>query len=105
MQLHLKVLTLMTASITINAGATGHSRFAEDQLQRLVETSAERLAIAEQVALAKWDSEAPVEDQAREAQVISDAVKVGEARGLKSDELAQFFRAQIELTNWSNIRC
>jgi len=96
MRLHLKLLALITASITINAGATDRTQRGEDQLQRLVETSAERLAIAEQVALAKWDSGAPVEDEAREAKVISDAVKVGEARGLKSDEVSQFFRAQIE---------
>jgi chorismate mutase len=96
MRLNLQLLALMTASIIINAGATDYSQRAEDQLQRLVETSAERLAIAEQVALAKWDSGAAVEDEAREAKVISDAVKIGEARGLKSDEVAQFFRAQIE---------
>jgi chorismate mutase len=96
MRLHLKLLLLITASIITNARATDHSQPAEDQLQRLIETSAERLAIGEQVALAKWDSGAPVEDEAREAQVIGDAVKLGEARGLKSDEVAQFFRAQIE---------
>jgi chorismate mutase len=96
MRLNLNVLALITASIIVNAGATDHSQRAEDQLQRLVGTSAERLAIAEQVALAKWDSGAPVEDVARQAQVISDAVKLGDARGLKSDEVALFFRAQIE---------
>jgi chorismate mutase len=78
MRLHLILLALIAASI-INATATDHSQLAEDQFQRLVETSAERLAVAEHVALAKWDSGATVEDEAREAQVISDAVKLGEA--------------------------
>ena len=96
MRLHLKLLVLISAWIIINAEARDHSQLTEDQLQRLVETSAERLAVAEQVALAKWDSGAPVEDEAREAQVVSDAVKAGEARGLKSDEVSRFFRAQIE---------
>jgi chorismate mutase len=96
MRLHLMLLALITVSIITNAEARDHLQPAEDQLQRLVETSAERLAIAEQVALAKWDNGAPVEDEAREAKVISDAVKIGEARGLKSDEVSQFFRAQIE---------
>jgi len=95
MRLHLMLLALIAASI-INTEAKDHSQLAEDQLQRLVETSAERLSIAEQVALAKWDSGVPVEDEAREARVISDAVKVGEARGLKSHEVSQFFRSQIE---------
>jgi chorismate mutase len=40
------------------------------KLQSLVETSAQRLTIAEQVALAKWDSGSAVEDVPREAQVI-----------------------------------
>ena len=96
MRLHLKLLALIVASTIINAVARDNSQVTEDQLQRLVETSAERLAIAEQVALAKWDSGAPVEDEAREAQVISEAVKVGEARGLRADEVSKFFRAQIE---------
>jgi chorismate mutase len=56
-------LTLISVSI-INAEATGYPEPAEDQVQRLVATSAERLAIAEQVALAKWDTRAPVEDEA-----------------------------------------
>jgi len=66
------------------------------QLQPLVETSAHRLMIAEQVALAKWDSGAPVEDAPREAQVIHSAVEAGEARGLDEASVTAFFRAQIE---------
>jgi chorismate mutase len=112
MRLHLTLLALIAASLIIDAQATDYPQLAEDQLQRLVETSAERLAIAEQVALAKWDSGGPVEDEAREAKVISDAVKAGEARGLKSEDVSQFFRAQIEanklvqyslLANWRRI--
>jgi chorismate mutase len=67
-----------------------------DKLQVLVETSARRLALAKQVALAKWDSRAPVEDPSREAQVIMGAVKQGESRGLDGKFVSNFFRAQIE---------
>lgn len=67
-----------------------------DKLQSLVETSARRLAIAEQVALAKWDSGTPVEDAVREGQVIASATKAGESRGLDSAWVSNFFRAQIE---------
>jgi chorismate mutase len=88
-------LIFISASI-INVEATGHPEPAEDQVQRLVATSAERLAIAEQVALAKWDTGAPVEDETRELQVINHAVIAGKARGLKPDEVSRFFRAQIE---------
>ena len=40
------------------ADATVHARLAEGQLRRLGESSAEGLAIAKQIALAKWDSDA-----------------------------------------------
>jgi chorismate mutase len=65
-------------------------------LQRLVETSAQRLVIAEQVALAKWDKGIPVEDASREAKVIVHAVTAGQSRGLDQQLVSNFFRAQIE---------
>lgn len=80
----------------IVAGVAAYPQGAEDAVRQLVETSARRLAIAEQVALAIWDSGAPVEDTAREAQVIASATKAGEAMGLGRENVASFFRAQIE---------
>jgi chorismate mutase len=73
-----------------------HSQGAADPLQQLVETSAQRLMIAKQVALSKWDSGAPVEDAEREAQVIASASKAGETMGLDRKDVSDFFRAQIE---------
>jgi chorismate mutase len=67
-----------------------------DALQRLVETSAQRLIIAEQVALAKWDKGMPVEDASRETQVIVHAVTAGQSRGLDQQLVSRFFRGQIE---------
>jgi chorismate mutase len=69
---------------------------AGDRLQALVDTSAHRLQIAQQVALAKWDSGAAVEDFPREEQVIAGATKLGVARGLDKSFVQNFFRAQIE---------
>jgi chorismate mutase len=69
---------------------------AVEQLQPLVETTAHRLMIGEQVALAKWDSGKAVEDAPREAQVIRDAMKDGAARGLEESSVSNFFNAQIE---------
>ena len=65
-------------------------------LQRLVEISARRLVIAEQVALAKWDNGTPVEDPSREARILADAVSAGESKGLDPASVSNFFRAQIE---------
>ena len=52
-------LAIMLASAIIGTGAA-RARSAIDQLRPLVETSAHRLDIAEEVALAKWDSGALV---------------------------------------------
>jgi chorismate mutase len=91
---------------------TAWAQDASDKLQSLVETSGRRLAIAQQVALAKWDSQAPVEDAAREAQVITAAAKDGESRGLDRKFVTHFFAAQIEanklvqyslLANWRRV--
>src|SRR5215469_5010711 len=73
--------------------------FAQDTTERLrplVETSARRLVLAREVALAKWDTRSPVEDPAREAEVINAAVKDAVSRGLNPTWASRFFRAQIE---------
>jgi chorismate mutase len=80
----------------IVAAAVAYSQGATEPMRRLVETSAQRLAIAKQVALGKWDSGAPVEDSSREAQVIASAAKAGEAMGLDRKAVSNFFRGQIE---------
>lgn len=67
-----------------------------DRLQPLVETTAQRLSIARQVALAKWDSGAAVEDRPRETQVIASAVRDGDSKGLDPSSVSDFFGAQIE---------
>jgi chorismate mutase len=82
--------------LTIIGTGGARAQGAIDRLQPLVATSARRLLIAERVALAKWDSGGPVEDTAREAQVIASAVRDGESRGLDPTSVANFFKAQIE---------
>jgi chorismate mutase len=90
----IKAAGLIAFAIIGTSAARGQS--AIDRLQPLVETSARRLLIARQVALAKWDSGAAVEDLPREAQVIRDAVRGGDSRGLDSTSVSNFFKAQIE---------
>ena len=84
------------AAWTICAEGREYHQNGIDRLQPLVETSAERLVLAEQVALAKWDTGMPVEDAPREAQVIASAIEAGESRGLDQKAVSNFFRAQIE---------
>jgi chorismate mutase len=95
MQLSKKKLAFVGAWVII-ADASTYAQSGRDVLQRLVATSAQRLIIAEQVALAKWDNGMPVEDVSREAQVIATAVRAGQTRGLDRTSVSNFFGAQIE---------
>jgi chorismate mutase len=95
MPLNRRKLAMILAFAIIGTSAAG-GQGAIDQLQPLVETSARRLLIAEQVALTKWDSGAAVEDLPREAQVIRAAVRDSDSRGLDPTLVSNFFKAQIE---------
>ena len=95
MRFDLKKMALL-ATWTICPEASAYPQDAIDRLEPLVRTTAQRLIIAEQVALAKWDSGAPVEDATREGQVIVSATKAGQSRGLVPTSVSNFFRAQIE---------
>jgi chorismate mutase len=72
MQLNKQKLA-MAIAFTIIGTSAARGQGAIDRLQPLVKISARRLLIAEQVALAKWDSGAAVEDLPREVQVITGA--------------------------------
>ncbi|WP_030411295.1 chorismate mutase [Streptomyces sp. NRRL S-1448] len=76
------------------AAAPAHSPYAA--LRPLAELSAERLATGDLVAAAKWGTGSPIDDPAREQQVL-DAV-AEQARQLGADPAAtvRIFRDQIE---------
>jgi chorismate mutase len=95
MQLSTRALA-MTIAFTMIGTNAARGQDAIDRLRPLVETSARRLLIAEQVALAKWDSGAAVEDSPREAQVIRDVLRDSSSRGLDPISISNFFKAQIE---------
>src|SRR6516225_3043276 len=86
----------MAVSIAMSAIDVAYAQTAIDRLRPLVATSARRLAIAERVALAKWDSRVEVEDAAREAQVVHSAVQYRASKGLDERLIAKVFTAQIE---------
>lgn len=65
-------------------------------LQPLLATMNERLYISELVALTKWDSGKPIQDSARETQVIANAKKEARQRKLDPDDVADLIAAQIE---------
>jgi len=86
----------MAVVLAAMAIGSASAQNAPSKLDPLVKTSAHRLAIAEQVALSKWDSGTAVEDASREAQVIVGAVKAGDEKGIDSTSITRFFKAQIE---------
>ena len=86
----------IVATCILGEISVGYAQNAVERLQPLVETTAHRLMIGEQVALAKWDSGKAVEDAPREAHVIQGAVTDGVAKGLDEASVSNFFNAQIE---------
>lgn len=65
-------------------------------LEPLRQAIDERLLLAEAVARAKWNVQAPIEDLPREAQVIAAAVQQGRTLSLPDAWVAAVFKAQIE---------
>lgn len=88
-------LCAVLTSLTACAGAPQIST-APAPLAPLLATISERLAVADQVALTKWDSGKPIQDSPREAQVIAAAAKLAPTYSLDAQEVSQFLAAQIE---------
>jgi chorismate mutase len=65
-------------------------------LHTLVELSAERLATADLVAAAKWGTASPIDDPAREQQVLDNVAAQATQLGADPDEIRTIFRDQIE---------
>jgi chorismate mutase len=99
--------------MTMTSFYNGRAQTAPDKLQPLVETSARRLSLAQEVAFSKWKTGTPVEDPPREEHVIASAVSEGKTEGLDPAVVSRFFRAQIEankvvqsslLATWHRVR-
>ncbi|MFG2731267.1 chorismate mutase [Streptomyces canus] len=73
--------------------ATAHSHSA---LHPVVELAAERLATADLVAAAKWGTDSPIDDPAREQQVLDNVAAQAQQLGADPDEIRVIFRDQIE---------
>lgn len=95
--LRLPHLLLCALSCLIASGAQADASAPPPaSLQPLLATMNERLYMGDQVALSKWDSRRPIQDSAREAQVIANARKQALSRQLNPDEVAELIAAQIE---------
>ena len=65
-------------------------------LQPVVSLAADRLATADLVAAAKWGTDSPIDDPAREQQVLDNVAAQAQQIGADPDEIRRIFRDQIE---------
>lgn len=84
-------LTLMAVPIQAQADAP-------DPLFALVDAAAQRLQTADAVAASKWTTGGPIEDHAREQQVIDAVTAAATRQGVDDGYVARVFRNQIDAT-------
>ncbi|MEU6257510.1 chorismate mutase [Streptomyces sp. NPDC047043] len=65
-------------------------------LRPVASLAAERLATADLVAAAKWGTDSPIDDPAREQQVLDNVAAQAQQIGADPDEVRRIFRDQIE---------
>lgn len=92
----MKATRALSSIVLLGASTALSGQHFDCSFNKLVEHSAQRIALAHQIALAKWDSGAAVEDFDREMQVIQHATTIGRAKGLSNTVTSSFFRDQIE---------
>src|SRR5438067_7482141 len=81
----------LTATALLGSPAT-----VSESLLPLVKSSADRVQIADQVAAAKFGTTQPIDDPAREQQVLDGVAAKAPSLGLDPAVVRQFFRDQIE---------
>ncbi|GKQ36846.1 chorismate mutase [Streptomyces sp. A012304] len=86
---------LLTAPGTATA-APRPAGISASALHPVAALSAERLATADLVAAAKWGTDSPIDDPAREQQVLDTVAALAEQAGADPDEVREVFRDQIE---------
>lgn len=91
---------LLAASLALAAwltsGCSSVPAARDNAFVPLVRSMADRVKIADQVALSKWDSGRPVHDPQREAEVIAKAVAAAPTYGLAAQDVETLFTDQIE---------
>ncbi|MFJ2091008.1 gamma subclass chorismate mutase AroQ [Streptomyces sp. NPDC087901] len=78
------------------APVAGASRSGYDRLHLLADLSAQRLATAALVAAAKWGTGRPIDDPARERQVLDAVARQAREAGGEPGETVRIFHEQIE---------
>jgi len=84
------------AALTASGSTALSTPYPVSALHPVVELSAERLATADLVAAAKWGTDSPIDDPAREQQVLDNVAAQATQLGADPDEIRTVFRDQIE---------
>lgn len=94
------VLTATGTAVAVPASGTTAAPLTSPHtlsaLHSVVELAAERLATADLVAAAKWGTDSPIDDPAREQQVLDNVAAQAAQLGADPDEIRVIFRDQIE---------
>jgi chorismate mutase len=91
--------TVLTGASLVALGvAPRSSADVPGPLFALVDAAAQRLQTADAVAASKWITKGPIEDPARERQVIETVRNAATARGVDPDYVQALFRDQIDAT-------
>lgn len=66
------------------------------KIDKVLVLTAQRLAIANEVAKAKWNAHLPITDVVRERQILAALTRQAQARGVDPDFARRYFESQIE---------
>ncbi|MDS0134971.1 MULTISPECIES: chorismate mutase [unclassified Amycolatopsis] len=90
------LLVTVTAVLSASPLFAAPASASEPSLWRLTDLAAQRVAIADQVAAAKYGTPSPIDDPVREQQIYDSVASRAPGLGLAPADAVRFFRAQIE---------
>ncbi len=91
-------MSLVCGALLVASCASAPPRASADTaaLDTLLSLIVERLAVAPDVARAKWNTKAPIEDLPRERQIVEDVGTRAAMLGIPREAAERFFQAQID---------
>jgi len=90
------ITTALAAAALLASPGSATAAPASSPLLPVASLAADRLATADLVAAAKWGTDSPIDDPAREQQVLDTVAAQAEQIGADPDEIRTVFRDQIE---------
>ncbi|MGW2518424.1 chorismate mutase [Streptomyces sp. NPDC001617] len=92
----LRISALAATAVLALPGTATAAPAPASRLLPVASLAADRLATADLVAAAKWGTDSPIDDPAREQQVLDSVAAQAQRIGADPDEVRRVFRDQIE---------